>query len=70
MNPVTVEQLDLPFKREHERDARPGRFEPVIESLLLLALSLKRQEPALTESTTLRGVAWALVGRALADSAR
>ena len=65
MDPVTVEQLELPFKREHERGARPGRFGSVIQSLVLLAMSLKRQVPALKESTTLRGVAWALVGRAL-----
>jgi hypothetical protein len=65
MDPVTLEQLELPFKREHERGARPGRFDLVIESLALLAMSLKRQVRALKESTTLPGVAWALVGRAL-----
>jgi hypothetical protein len=64
-NPVTVEQLEVPFKREHERGGRPGRFEPVIESLVLLAMSLQRQVPALKKSTTLCRVAWALVGRAL-----
>jgi hypothetical protein len=34
-------------------------------SLVLLAMPLKRQVPAFKESTTLRGVAWLLVGRAL-----
>jgi hypothetical protein len=72
MNPVTVEQLELSFKREHERGARPGRFEPVIESLVLLAMSLKRQVPALkrVHNTSRRGLGArrASAGRTARDS--